>query len=154
MSKNNGAAVLTSFVIAVFMAGAAPLVAARARQAAPDGLARDDVQPPNGSLPRIIAHAPAGFRLYRAGYRLAGIAVLVSVQLCRLPGWAAPSPARLRVERQDAGGHTSESAQVYLPRLGMRIGDNCSFSSLHLATVPNYGEVLKICAVSGRMSCP
>ncbi len=105
-------------------------------------------------LPRIKTHAPAGFRLYRPGYRLVGTGALVSVQLCRLPGWAAASPQRLRVERLDASGQPGESHERYLPRLGERTGNNCSFAALRVDSVPMYGETIKICAISGGGACP
>lgn len=104
-------------------------------------------------LPQLKTHAPPGFRLYRPGYRRADTGALVSVQLCRLPGWAAPSPQRLRVERLDPAGQLSESHERYLPRLGMRTGNNCRTAMLHLDAVPDYGETIRICAITGRASC-
>ena len=130
---------------------------AAARQAsdpAPMAMAASPDQGPDRSLPRIKTHAPAGFRLYRPGFRLAGNGALVSVQLCRLPGWAAGSPQRLRVERLDAAGQIGESHEHYLPRLGERLGNNCSSTAIRLDAVPTYGETIKICAVSGRDTCP
>jgi hypothetical protein len=105
-------------------------------------------------LPKLKTHAPAGFRLYRPGYRLAGQGALVSVQICRLPGWAAAGPQHLRVERLDPSGQLAESHERYLPRLGMRPGNNCTSAALHLDAVPTYGETIKICALSGGASCP
>lgn len=108
----------------------------------------------NQKLPRIETSATAGFRLYRAGYRLAGQGILVSVQLCRIPGWAAAGPHRLRVELTGSDGNISEGVQVYLPRLGMRAGNNCIYSSVHMKAPPNYGEIIKICTLSGGKACP
>ncbi len=108
----------------------------------------------NLPLPRIKTHAPAGFRLYRPGYRLAGKGVMVSAQLCRLSGYASASPQYLLVERLEPSGQLGESHEQYLPRLGMRMGNNCSFASVRLDAVPTYGETIKICATSGRANCP
>ncbi len=105
-------------------------------------------------LPQLKTHAPIGFRLYRPGYRLAGKGALVSAQLCRLPWWAGGSPQRLRVERLDRDGQPGESHEQYLPRLGLRPGNNCAAAGVRLDAVPTYGEVIKICAVSGRGNCP
>ena len=105
-------------------------------------------------LPQLKTHAPPGFRLYRPGYRVAGKGALVTVQLCRLPSWAAAGPQRLRVERIDADGQPGESHEQYLPRLGMRPGINCSSAAMRLDAVPGYGETIKLCALSGRGTCP
>lgn len=136
--------------------------AAHARQAdsavvAPTATAsRDQIGDPGSNLPlpRIMTYAPAGFRFYRPGYRLVGKGALVSAQLCRLPGYASASPQHLRIERLDPVGRTAESHEQYLTRLGMRVGNNCSFAGLRLASVPTYGETIKICATSGRGTCP
>ena len=106
------------------------------------------------SLPQLKTHAPPGFRLYRSGYRLTGKGALVIAQLCRLPGWATTGPQHLRVERLDPGGQISESHEQYLPRLGLRLGNNCSSAVMRLDTVPNYGETIKLCAISRPGNCP
>jgi hypothetical protein len=92
--------------------------------------------------------------LYRPGYRIAGPGVLITAQLCRLPGWAAPSPTRLRAERIDARGKLGDSHEVALSRLGMRAGNNCTAISVRLASRPDYMETLKVCAQNRRGSCP
>jgi hypothetical protein len=112
-------------------------------QAAPDAGAGP--QPP-----RIETHATAGFRLYRPGYRLTGKGVLVSAQVCRIPFWAAAGPQRLRVELRDTTGQTVDSTQVFLPRLGLRPGNNCAYTSARLNTVPDYGTRIEICLPSSR----
>ena len=56
-----------------------------AQQDQPGTAASPGTQPdPSQRLPRIETHAAPGFRLYRAGYRLAGKGLLVTVQLCRI----------------------------------------------------------------------
>ncbi len=104
--------------------------------------------------PRIETHASAGFRLYRAGYRLMGHGALVSVQICRLPFWAGPGPGYVRVETLDSAGAISESHQARPPRLGMRSGNNCASASLRLDRVPDYGDTVKLCTLRGNGSCP
>ncbi len=129
--------------------------AASARQADGGATAGTPEDPAaDRQLPRLKTHAPAGFRLYRPGYRLAGTGALVSVQICRLPGWAAGGPQHLRIERLDPGGQLAESHERYLPRLGMRPGNNCTSAALRLDAVPTYGETIKICALSGGGNCP
>lgn len=110
-----------------------------------------------GKLPRptIKTQAPTGFRLYRPGYRMAGQGVLVSVQICRIPGWAAAGPQRLQVELRNSMGATVDSAQAFLPSLGLRASNNCASSSVRLSTVPSYGDNVTVCAmISGRTNCP
>ena len=128
-----------------------------------DGVAQAQDQPaaaagaaaaPNLPMPRIKTYAPPGFRVYRPGYRLAGRGVLVTAQLCRLPGYATAGPQHVRIELLDAAGTVAESHEQYLPRLGMRFGNNCSSTGVHLDAVPNYGETIKICAGSGKGACP
>jgi len=51
-------------------------------------------------------------------------------------------------------GEPGENHEHYLARLGGRIGANCTTAALHLDAVPTYGESIKICAVSGRDTCP
>lgn len=97
--------------------------------------------------------AAAGFRLYRAGYRLKGEGALVTAQLCRLPGWAAQGPGKLEVLRLDPAGAVAETHVSYLPRLGLRSGSNCTGVAAPLDHAPRFGEVVRVCALSGRAKC-
>lgn len=94
-----------------------------------------------------------GFRLYRPGYRLTGDKGRVTAQLCRLPGWAAQGPGRLEVLRLDPSGAVAERHVSYLPRLGLRSGNNCTSVSAPLDHAPGYGEVVRVCALSGKGKC-
>jgi|SRR5579863_8098226 len=137
-----------------FAAATAVILVLTSTAHAQDDAGRAAAQAASLPLPKIKTHAPAGFRLYRPGYRLAGKGALVTAQLCRLPGYASAGPQHLRVERLNASGRPGESHEQYLPRLGMRMGNNCSIASVRLDTVPNYGETIKICATSGAGNCP
>ena len=108
---------------------------------------------PGRTPPKIVAKAAPGFRIYRAGYRLTKSGALVTAQLCRLPGWAAAGPSRIQVERADQGGKVLERHSSYLPRLGLRSGNNCTSISTRVDSVPNYGDQINICALSGRSTC-
>lgn len=107
----------------------------------------------NRAAPRIETRAAPGYRLYRAGYRLKGGGALVTAQLCRLPGWAAQGPGRLEVLRLDPAGTVAERQVSYLPRLGLRSGNNCTGVAAHFDHAPGYGETVRICALSGGGKC-
>ena len=104
-------------------------------------------------LPKIETRASAGFRIYRPGYRLSGNGALVTAQLCRLPGWAGQGPAQFEVARIASGGGVIESHINYLPQLSMHVGNNCTSAAVKLEHVPDYGQKVRICAVSGRLKC-
>ena len=108
---------------------------------------------PDRTPPKLVAKAAAGFRIYRAGYRLTKSGALVTAQLCRLPGWAAAGPGQVQVERLDPGGKVLERHSSYLPRLGLSSGNNCTSISTRLDSAPNYGDQINICALSGRSTC-
>ena len=104
-------------------------------------------------LPKIETRVAAGFRIYRPGYRLSGKGALVTAQVCRLPGWAGQGPGHVEVERIASGGDVAESHLTVLPRLGMHAGNNCAAAAVKLEQIPDYGENVRICAVSGRLKC-
>ncbi len=108
---------------------------------------------PGRTPPKIVAKAAPGFRIYRSGYRLTKSGALVTAQLCRLPGWAAAGPGQVQVERVDPGGKVLERHSLYLARLGLKSGNNCTSITTLLDSAPNYGEQVNICALSGRSTC-
>ena len=137
---------------ALGVAYAAPLLAQRSESSAAPSQTSD----PSGSrpLPKVETHAPFGFRITRPGYRMAGKGVLITAQLCRLPFWAAPTPGSIRVERVDGAGAVAESRNAYVPRLGLRVYNNCTSISAKLDGIPDYGETVKICAQTRHGNCP
>jgi hypothetical protein len=103
--------------------------------------------------PGFDIQSMAGFRLIRPTATAAGDEMKVSVELCRVIGWAASSPRLVHFERQGQNGAPDEHHDVFVDRLGLRAGENCQRITTRFASSPMSSEKIKICLAYSHRRC-
>ena len=104
-----------------------------------DALAREPEQ-----VPFTLKSAP-GFRLTNPSYRAVDGALRVSVEVCRIVGWAGSVPAEIHFERDSYEGMAAGHRDVGFGRMGTRGGENCERSSTTFEGLPHAAEHITIC---------
>jgi hypothetical protein len=97
--------------------------------------------------------AMPGFRLVHPFYRADGKRMAVSVNVCRVPGWAAVSPPLVHFARVGIDGKEPVHRDARLSRLGTRGGENCERASARFDGAPEPTERITICLAYSHRRC-